>query len=136
MAPAELLIRSLGGSIASGMCRCPAHDDDHPSLHVANGDNGKLLVHCHAGCSQEEVLAALKAQGWWPSDNRRPASKPSKSAEHERREKFRNQAYPILRTTMKAAFIGAGRYKAPVTYLRGRGIEIVPRSIMLLPRKE
>jgi len=136
MAAAELLIRSLGGSIASGMCRCPAHDDDHPSLHVANGDNGKLLVHCHAGCSQEEVLAALKAQGWWPSDNRRPASKPSKSAEQERREKFRNQAYPILRTTMKAALIGAGRYQAPVTYLRGRGIEIVPRSIMLLPRKE
>src|ERR1035437_6363793 len=37
---------------------CPAHEDHHPSLSVdQRGD--KLLVHCHAGCSNDEVLRAL-----------------------------------------------------------------------------
>jgi 5S rRNA maturation endonuclease (ribonuclease M5) len=37
---------------------CPAHEDKHPSLKVREGDD-RLLVHCHAGCSQDDVLAAL-----------------------------------------------------------------------------
>lgn len=38
---------------------CPGHDDGHPScsLHVRDG---KLLVHCHAGCSQDIVYAKIK----------------------------------------------------------------------------
>ena len=38
---------------------CPAHGDRNPSLAI-NERDGKILVHCHAGCSQEAVLAALK----------------------------------------------------------------------------
>lgn len=42
---------------------CPAHDDRNPSLSVtpAEGDNGsgKVLLHCHAGCSVKEVCSAL-----------------------------------------------------------------------------
>jgi AAA domain-containing protein/Toprim domain-containing protein len=37
---------------------CPAHEDKNPSLSI-NVRSGRILVHCHAGCSQEEVLAAL-----------------------------------------------------------------------------
>ena len=43
------------------MARCPAHDDRNPSLHVSEG-RGKVLVHCHAGCSQEAVVSALGIQ--------------------------------------------------------------------------
>ncbi len=44
---------------------CPAHDDRTPSLSICDGDNGKLLVHCHAGCSQDTVIAALREKGLW-----------------------------------------------------------------------
>jgi hypothetical protein len=43
------------------MARCPAHDDDEPSLKVSVGDSGKLLLHCHAGCEQTDVLTAIDA---------------------------------------------------------------------------
>lgn len=41
------------------MAICPAHDDDRPSLSVAEGEGGRALVHCHAGCSTMEVVEAL-----------------------------------------------------------------------------
>ncbi len=41
-----------------GTVRCPAHDDRHPSLSITERD-GKLLVHCHAGCDQGVVWDAL-----------------------------------------------------------------------------
>ena len=44
---------------------CPSHDDHNPSLSIRDDGNGKLLVHCHAGCSQESVIDALKAMGLW-----------------------------------------------------------------------
>jgi putative DNA primase/helicase len=42
----------------NGSWRCPAHDDRHPSLSVSNGD-GKVLLHCHAGCELADILTAL-----------------------------------------------------------------------------
>lgn len=44
---------------------CPAHHDRSPSLSIGIGDDGRALVHCHAGCSPREVCAAL---GLSPSD--------------------------------------------------------------------
>ena len=42
----------------NGSWRCPAHDDHNPSLSIKATDDG-VLVHCHAGCSQEDVVTAL-----------------------------------------------------------------------------
>ena len=43
---------------------CPAHDDKSPSLSLTDvGD--KVLFHCFAGCSQTEVIDALRARGLW-----------------------------------------------------------------------
>ncbi|MCF8012650.1 MAG: AAA family ATPase [Clostridiales bacterium] len=39
--------------------KCPAHDDSRPSLSVAE-DDGKILIHCHAGCSHSEILRAMR----------------------------------------------------------------------------
>ena len=38
---------------------CPAHDDRGPSLSITEGDDGRVLVHCFAGCSVHEIVAAV-----------------------------------------------------------------------------
>lgn len=38
---------------------CPAHDDKSPSMTIAETDDGRVLVHCFAGCSVEEILGAV-----------------------------------------------------------------------------
>lgn len=38
-------------------CRCPAHDDKQASLTITKGSDS-ILIHCHAGCSIEDVLLA------------------------------------------------------------------------------
>ena len=70
---AEAVARALDGAQCSGdgwKARCPCHDDDTPSLSVSDGKNGRVLVHCHAGCSQSDVIAALVALGLWPNGTR------------------------------------------------------------------
>jgi hypothetical protein len=42
-----------------GDWQCPAHKDQTPSLSVHQGQDGRVLLHCHAGCAPEQVAAAL-----------------------------------------------------------------------------
>jgi putative DNA primase/helicase len=60
--------KALGGrkSGRGWSARCPAHDDRTPSLSFQDADDGRLLVFCHAGCGQGQVIAALEARGLWP----------------------------------------------------------------------
>lgn len=58
-----------------GNTHCPAHDDRSPSLSVDTGADGKPLVHCLSGCTQDEVISALRALDLWPSSNGRKPSK-------------------------------------------------------------
>ena len=46
------------------VCECPAHVDLRPSLSVTSRD-GRVLVHCHAGCTQSAVIGALGRRGLW-----------------------------------------------------------------------
>ena len=41
------------------IARCPAHDDCGPSLSLRELDDGRVLVHCFAGCSVHEVLESV-----------------------------------------------------------------------------
>lgn len=38
---------------------CPAHSDKTPSLAVRELEDGRILVHCFAGCSAQKVLDAI-----------------------------------------------------------------------------
>ena len=64
---AESIARALGGRKAGRewKVRCPAHHDRTPSLSIRDGDDGKVLVCCHTGCTQESVITALRHRGLW-----------------------------------------------------------------------
>lgn len=58
---AQRICTTLGGAWFGkyGLCRCPAHDDRYPSLSIRVGDRA-LLYKCHAGCSQADVVSAVR----------------------------------------------------------------------------
>jgi len=62
----QTIVEALGArKSGSGWAACcPSHEDRNPSLSITFRD-GKLLLHCHAGCSQEDVIAALRDRGLW-----------------------------------------------------------------------
>jgi hypothetical protein len=37
---------------------CPAHNDERNSLSIGEGEGGRLLLHCHAGCTFEAIRLA------------------------------------------------------------------------------
>ncbi len=55
IAKLERVRRSGSGWTAA----CPGHDDRSPSLAVSQGDDGRWLLTCHAGCDLDRILAAL-----------------------------------------------------------------------------
>jgi hypothetical protein len=58
----EAILGRLNGARRSGsgrIARCPAHEDRNPSLSLRE-ENGRVLLHCFAGCSVEAVCDALK----------------------------------------------------------------------------
>lgn len=70
---AEAIAKALGGRKVgrNWMARCPAHDDRCPSLSVRDTADGRVLLHCFSGCTQAQLIAALRSLGLWES---RPCS--------------------------------------------------------------
>ena len=52
-------LEAVRGRDGAWNARCPAHDDRDPSLSVTTGDDGRILIHCHAGCGSVAVVEAL-----------------------------------------------------------------------------
>lgn len=44
------------------IARCPGHDDGRPSMTVRELEDGRVLVHCFAGCGVEQILGAVGMQ--------------------------------------------------------------------------
>ena len=38
---------------------CPGHSDTSPSLSIRELDDGRVLLYCFAGCSAQEIVAAV-----------------------------------------------------------------------------
>lgn len=76
--PLELILSKLNGVKRSGngyVALCPAHDDKNQSLSVSEGEDGRVLLYCHAGCEPEDIVRAL---GLTMADLFPPRAKPSK----------------------------------------------------------
>src|SRR5262245_20263776 len=63
MTVAEVLARLEGVKKcgAGWTARCPSHDDRTNSLSVSEA-SGRVLLHCHAGCTAEKVCTALRIE--------------------------------------------------------------------------
>lgn len=125
---AETIAKALGGHRAGAtwMARCPVHDDSSPSLAISAGKNGKVLVRCHAGCDQHDVIGALSVRGLWDAAGKRPG----RSA-HKRRKNIAPEPDPDATARTEAALsiwrASQGIARSPgETYLRSRGITLSP----------
>jgi hypothetical protein len=118
-----------------GAARCPAHDDHSPSLSITDRD-GRLLVHCHAGCPQAAVWGTLKGMGLVGGDHQggtsryREASRPAQRRTHQRPA----TGHEVEARTAGARRIWGESQLAPGTpverYLAARGITIeVPPAL-------
>lgn len=60
---------------------CPAHDDKSPSLSICELADGRVLIHCWAGCQTRDVMAAigLEMRDLFPGE-KQPRRGPSKQA--------------------------------------------------------
>ena len=131
---AEGIARALDGKrVGRGWSACcPAHDDHRPSLSIRDcGD--KVLVHCHANCPQDAVIAALSEQGLWNGRKQVILGQAPR-----RREKHRQQDLHRAKHTAAALSIWRSTLPAVDTlaqlYLATRGLTLpIPPSIRFHP---
>ncbi len=75
---AEYIAQNLdrGHRVGAGryVACCPAHDDKTPSFSITQYQN-RVLVHCFAGCSQSQVIDALRRKGLWRNPLPQPGRK-------------------------------------------------------------
>jgi putative DNA primase/helicase len=120
---AQALGEALTGrkSGSTWVARCPAHDDRTPSLSITDGED-RVLVHCHAGCSQSEVIQALRKLGLWRNSGR------NRRLPVQMRTCIKRQNVQDNKRTENALLLwqsARSATKTPVaTYLRSRGIHI------------
>jgi len=119
----ESIVKALGGRKVGGgfIAYCPAHDDRTPSLSIKITTKGKLLVHCHAGCNQQQVIEALKKRRLWEEQwSRSVGLGVTRSRRVANRGNDDAQRTEAAMRIWQAAVPAAG---TPVeTYLRSRGI--------------
>ena len=113
---AESLTKALKGrwSGSGGIAKCPSHPDKTPSLSIRDGDGGKLLTCCHAGCPPEAVWAALRDRGLVEDGRRGRTSRRRKVSDHQ----------PLALDIWRASRDPMGKLTA--AYLRHRTITVAP----------
>ncbi len=124
---AEAIAKSLGGRKAGGgwMARCPAHGDREPSLSICDADDGKVLLHCHAGCVQEQVISVLRSRGLWVQNGHqyftRRVARPAANHRLDHAEAIRREAALAI---WGESIPAAGTLAEP--YLAWRGLRLSP----------
>lgn len=88
--------------------RCPAHADRRASLSVARGEDGRVLLHCFAGCTTPAICKAIgiRESDLFPRDD-----PPRHSASAKPPPKPKPEAFP----TAEAAIAALGRSRGPAS---------------------
>src|SRR5262245_8453537 len=108
--------------------RCPTHDDrSRDSLSISLGNEGRVLLHCFAGCTIEAILAkvGLRMRHLFPPGTRRTQSTDARQAE--------NRPIPELGGLTLAEYARAKRL--PESFLESLGLRTVqrPRPAVRIP---
>jgi putative DNA primase/helicase len=127
MPPHLILINALEGDENTGMCCCPAHDDEQASLSVGVGHKQPVILYCHAGCSFESITSKLRAMGLWPVQGSSSAA-PVTSQRRTYRERKQ-----YARSILEAVRQNRGRELAHLLkdYFVARGLDVVPATALL-----
>jgi hypothetical protein len=121
---AEWIAGELGGARKVGKawrCRCPSHDDHHPSLDIVDRDDDILWI-CRAGCDGSEIGRELYRRGLRPHlggdgesvTARAPRKQvPAANPDRAKLDWLLSQLRPIEKTPV-------------ATYLGTRGLDLPP----------
>ncbi len=107
MTVADVLAHFPGPRVRSGATTkvtCPCHADQTPSLAIAKGEHGGVVMTCHAGCATETVVAAV---GLTMADlmNGNGASRPVEVARYPYRDEHGALLYEKVRLEPKRFYI-------------------------------
>ena len=125
---AEAIARALGGRKIGSvwMACCPAHQDHDPSLAITDAQDGRVLIRCHAGCDQRDVIEALRARGLWEAARRHSSGRRRGGS----RIAYTETNTGALKRTQAALCVWQASRPAKETpvadYFRSRGIALVP----------
>lgn len=102
--------------------RCPAHDDKGPSLSIRETEDGRVLVHCFAGCSVHEVVqaAGLELADLFP---------PRPGVDHFRAERRPFPAADVLRAVAFESIVVSA---AAASLLAGEPFGVADRERLIL----
>ena len=92
------------------ICCCPAHDDKSPSLSVSEGDDGRVLVYCHAGCTPREIAESvgLRIQDLFPPQT--PEQAKVWMAKRDEKQKLADRQLVVIAEDL----IGQGKALDPI----------------------
>lgn len=83
--------------------KCPAHEDRTASLSISPGDDGRVLLHCHAGCRLEDIASAAGIEMTdLFADDTKPKQRSRIVAEYDYLDEIGERLYQVVRLEPKS----------------------------------
>ena len=116
-------LSKVKGRIGSWVACCPAHQDRNPSMTIRETEDGKILLHCFAGCSVAEIAGAVGfdlSDLFPPKEGYDPNSRRANRARFMATDLLKVINHEATIVAVCAATIAAGRVLSPEDHERLR----------------
>ncbi len=115
---------------AGYMARCPGHDDDDNSLSIDEGDDGRILLKCFAGCAAEDIVTAvgLDMADLFGKEKGARFTPPSTSAQVHQSAKTKDTPYLSVISRGVTIEQYAEAKALPADFLRDQGLSDTKRN--------
>ncbi|HVC90425.1 MAG TPA: hypothetical protein VND66_07365 [Acidobacteriaceae bacterium] len=100
------LVNARRSGVRRWLARCPAHPDRSPSLSIAEGKDGRVVIRCWAGCATKDILAAsgLTMRDLFAGPPATPQQAAMLAAEREAKAAWQRQQRAISRAARDRVF--------------------------------